>query len=154
MNETTTTVVGNLITQVDRRTTATGRTRASFRVAGKERRFDRSSQSWGPGDSLYVSVTCWRGLADNVHASLSVGDPIIVHGRLHSRSYERDGKQQTVLELEAYAVGPDLSWSTAAVTRTKRSEPAPAPSPDTAPPSGGGAWADRPPAPVEAGVGA
>ena len=59
-----------------------------------------------------MSVTCWRQLAENVHRTFNVGDPIIVRGRLRSRTYEdKEVEPQTVTELEGLAVGPDLSRS-------------------------------------------
>ena len=55
-----------------------------------------------------------------MHASFVVGDPIVVHGRVYSRSYDKEGQRHSVTEMEALAVGPDLTRCTAAVTRTKR----------------------------------
>ena len=123
MHETYTTVVGNVATRVDLRSLPDGTSLASFRVATNERRRDRATGSWRDGDSLFVNVTCWRALGENVHASLGVGDPIIVHGRLFSSSWEKDGRRQSAVEMEGYAVGPDLARSTAAVRRAHRSEP-------------------------------
>ena len=121
MYETHLTVIGTLITAVNRRRLADDTTVASFRVASNERRFDRAAGTWTDGDSLYVSVTCWRQLAENVYVTFNLGDPIIVRGRLHSRSYEdKDGRRQTVIEMEALAVGPDLTRATAKVTRLRR----------------------------------
>ncbi len=121
MYETHLTVVGTLISPVNRRRLPDGTSVVSFRVASNERRFDRPTATWTDGDSLYVSVTCWRQLAENVHRTFNVGDPIIVRGRLHSRSYDdRDGKRQTVTELEGLAVGPDLTRATAEITRLRR----------------------------------
>jgi single-strand DNA-binding protein len=126
MFETHLTVVGTLITPVNRRRLTDGTTVVSFRVASNERRFDRSSASWTDGDSLYVSVTCWRQLAENVHRTFNVGDPVIVRGRLHSRDYDdRDGKRHSVIELEGLAVGPDLTRATAEITRIRRDGSAP-----------------------------
>jgi single-strand DNA-binding protein len=122
--ETYTTVVGNLATRVDLRSVPDGTPVASFRVASNERRRDRATGSWRDGDTLYVNVTCWRALAENVHASFGVGDPIVVHGRLFTRSWEKDGRRQSVVEMEGYAVGPDLARSRALVTRTSRTEAA------------------------------
>ena len=80
MYETHLTVIGTLITAVNRRRLADGTTVASFRVASNERRFDRATGTWTDGDTLYVSVTCWRQLAENVHVTFNMGDPIIVRG--------------------------------------------------------------------------
>jgi single-strand DNA-binding protein len=122
MHETYTTVVGNVATRVDLRSLPDGTPLASFRVATNERRRDRATGSWRDGDSLFVNVTCWRALGENVHASLGVGDPVIVRGRLFTSSWEKDGRRQSAVEMEGYAVGPDLARSTAEVRRTHRPE--------------------------------
>jgi single-strand DNA-binding protein len=127
MNETYTTVVGTLITQVGRRRLANGTTVVNFRVASNERRFDKATGGWRDGETLYVGVSAWRQLAENIHASFVMGDPIMVRGRLYTRSYEKDGRRQSITELEADAVGPDLARSTAAVTRMAKRVDVPAP---------------------------
>lgn len=120
LNETVTTVVGNVITDVKQRRITDGTRVASFRVASNERRFDKETQSWVNGESLYVSVTCWRKLALGVTASLMKGDPVMVTGRLFTRGYEVEGQKRSVTELEAFAVGPDLARCVADVTRASR----------------------------------
>lgn len=121
MHETYTTVVGNIATRVDLRNLQDGTVLASFRVATTERRRDRDTGSWRDGESLYLHVTCWRALAENVHRSLGVGDPVVIHGKLFTRSWEKDGKRQSAVEMEGHTVGPDLARSTAVVTRPSRS---------------------------------
>jgi single-strand DNA-binding protein len=121
MHETYTTVVGNIATRVELRNLQDGTVLASFRVATTERKRDRDTGSWRDGESLYLQVTCWRALAENVHRSLGVGDPVIIHGKLYTRSWEKDGKRQSAVEMEGHTVGPDLARSTAVVTRSSRS---------------------------------
>ena len=153
MNETYTTVTGNIVGSVTRRELADGRAVASFRVASNERRWSRGANGWADGDHLYISVTCWRRLAENVAASFVGGDPVVVHGRLYTREYEKGGTRNWVIELEALAVGPDLTRCTAVVTRIPRARrpdgeavaAAPAPRSDSPAPV---------PVRVEAGVGA
>jgi single-strand DNA-binding protein len=120
MYETNVTLVGTVITRIDRRRLNSGIPVVSFRVACTERRYDRGAESWVDAGKLYASVTCWRRLAENVHASFVTGDPVIVYGRLHTREFEKDGQLRSVTEVEASAVGPDLTRCTAALTRTKR----------------------------------
>ena len=125
-HETRTTLVGRVMTDVQLRRTQNGTSVASFRIGCHERRFDRDTNSWLDGDELYATVTCWRKLADNVAASLSRGDPVIVPGRLFTRGYEVDGQRRTSLELEAFAVGPDLTRCTATPQRNRTdADPAP-----------------------------
>lgn len=120
MNETTVTITGNVITEVKSRRTGEGVRVASFRMASNERRFDKAAGRWVDGDRLYVTVTCWRRLAHGVQTSLLKGDPVVVTGRLFTRGYEFEGQKRSVTEVEATAVGPDLSRCVAELTRVHR----------------------------------
>lgn len=121
MNETYVTVVGNVSSAVSRRRTADGTPVVAFRVISNERRRDRVSGEWVDGDRLYVEVTCWRRLADNVDASLVLGDPVIVTGRVYTREYEvAGGERRSVMALEAQAVGAELSRCRATILRPRR----------------------------------
>jgi single-strand DNA-binding protein len=123
MNQTTVIAVGNVITPVQIRHTPDGTPVTSFRIACNERRLDRESNKWIDRDSFFVSVTCWRRLAENVCRSLRSGDPVMVRGRLLTRSYDTaDGRRNSVTELEADVVAADLNWCTSHVTRTRRAE--------------------------------
>ena len=117
MYATYTTLVGRVITAPEKQTYDRGTTRVHFRVACTERR--RNGNGWDDGETLYITVRCWRQLADNVAASMSVGDPVIAHGKIYTRTVEREGSRLSVTEMDATAVGPDLRWATAEVTRTK-----------------------------------
>ena len=66
-----------------------------------------------------VGVTCWRSLAENVTASLQTGDKVVVTGRLATRPWKgEDGVERQGLEVEATAVGLELSRGTATLART------------------------------------
>ena len=123
MDDTTTTFVGRVATAVDGTTLPGGAFKATFRVASSQRRFDQAAGEWRDGRSLFMTVVAWRQLGEHAALSLEVGDPVIVHGRIFSREYEKDGRTQTVTEMEATALGPDLAWCTSTVSR-KRSAPA------------------------------
>jgi single-strand DNA-binding protein len=116
------TVQGNLTADPVGRTTANGATVVNLRVASNSRRFDRESGEYRDGDPMYIGVTCWRGLAANVLASLRKGDSVVVFGKFLMRTYEaKDGGQRTVYEIDAYSVGPDLSRWPADLRRPARS---------------------------------
>jgi single-strand DNA-binding protein len=117
MYETTLTVLGRVATTVTQVTFNDGGLKASFRLASRERRFDRDQQTWVDGPQLFLGVVCWRNLADRVVAALRVGDPVIVRGKLRTREYEKDGQVHTVMEVEATSIGPDLSRCSATVLR-------------------------------------
>lgn len=120
MNETYTTMVGRLTSDVSLRTTPSGDRVCGFRMVSTERRFSRETQEWMDGEQLWVDVTCWRKLAENASASLFKGDPVVITGRLYQRRYEANGEPKWALELEAKAVGPNLTLCTAMVTRQPR----------------------------------
>jgi single-strand DNA-binding protein len=101
---------GNLVADPSYRVTANGLHMAKFRIASSGRRFDKQAEGWVNTDPVYMSVVCWRQLADNVAKSLRKGDTVIVHGRLTYREYDdNDGKRRSSYEVDAFAVGPDLS---------------------------------------------
>ena len=66
MNDISMTVIGNVVNDVEMRFTPSGEPVAKFRVAASTRRFDRVNERWMDGDTHYLSVSCWRGLAHNV----------------------------------------------------------------------------------------
>ena len=132
MYETHVTVVGNLATAVDRHRLADGRTVANFRVASTERRYDKATDGWVDGESLFVDVRCWRALADNADASLVKGDRVVVTGRLFTRTYEHEGQRRSAMTLDAQTVAADLSRCTAVLTRTRRQDGAVAAEPPAA----------------------
>jgi single-strand DNA-binding protein len=120
MYETQVTIVGNVVTPVDKRELSNGTAVAKFRVGSTERRYDRATGGWVDGDRLYVEVSCWRSLAQNAAASLVKGDPVVVTGRLYTRNYEHEGQRRSSTALDAYSVAADLSHCTAVVTRTRK----------------------------------
>ncbi len=88
------------------------------------RRRDRETQLWTDGPTSFYTVWAWRTLATNLAASVAIGEPLVVHGRLKVREEERDGGRRTFVDVEAVAVGHDLSRGTAAFRRVVRTEPA------------------------------
>jgi len=116
------TVVGNLVDDPELRFTPSGSAVANFRIASTPRIFDRATNEWKDGDSLYLTCNVWRQYAENVAESLTKGMRVIVQGRLKQRSYEtREGEKRTVFEIEVEDVGPALRNATAKVTKAARS---------------------------------
>lgn len=109
MYETSITVRGNVVDQPERRVTENGVTMVAFRVASTQRRFNLEANEWSDGHQLFVRVTCWRELAENVALSVNKGDPILVTGSLFSRRYVKDEVTRLTYEVDADAVGHDLS---------------------------------------------
>jgi single-strand DNA-binding protein len=117
MNETHMTLIGNVVEDPRRRETKNGHAVTNFRVASTSRRYDREQDRFVDSGTLYVTVTCWRGLAENVDKSIRKGQPVVVNGRYYMREYTVDEQVRTAYELEAIAVGHDLSRGTTDFTR-------------------------------------
>jgi single-strand DNA-binding protein len=146
--ETVITVVGNLTGDPELRFTPSGAAVANFTIASTPRTFDRQTNEWKDGDTLFLNCSIWRQAAENVAESLQKGMRVVAQGRLKARSYEtREGEKRTVMELDVDEVGPSLKYATAKVTRVTRG-------------GGGGGfggsggddpWASQPAAPQQGG---
>jgi single-strand DNA-binding protein len=119
--ETIVTLVGNLTGDPELRFTPSGSAVANFTVASTPRTFDRQSNEWKDGETLFMRCSIWREAAENVAESLTKGTRVVVTGRMKSRSFQtKEGENRTVIELEADEVGPSLRYATAKVNRTQR----------------------------------
>ena len=123
MNETMVCVVGNVATQPVCRELSTGSS-ARFRLAVTSRYWDREKNEWTDGHTNFFTVWARRTLAANVASSVSLGDPVVVQGRLKVRSEQRDGQSWVSADVDAVAIGHDLSRGTSAFRRTPRGEAA------------------------------
>lgn len=118
------TLVGNVATQVEWRESATGGA-ARFRFAVTARRFDREKQSWVDGATSFYTVWAARALGMNLTGSVAIGEPLLVHGRLKVRDEERgDGPRWFSADVDAVAIGHDMSRGTTAFRRVFKGEAA------------------------------
>ena len=120
MNDIITTVVGNAVTDVSLRTTTSGASVASFRLASNSRRFDKTSKSWVEQEPSYLSITAWSQLAENVALSVHKGQPIVVTGKLKVRQWQDGEKSGIAVEIDAQSIGHDLNRGTSDFTKVKR----------------------------------
>src|SRR5690606_3282066 len=120
------TVVGNLTSDPELRYTQSGLAVANFTIASTPRSFDRQSNEWKDGETLFLRGSVWREFAEHVAGSLTKGTRVIAQGRLKQRSYEtKEGEKRTAYELEVDEIGPSLRYATAQVTRAASSGSAP-----------------------------
>lgn len=138
MNETLVTVVGNVATEPEIQQTATGVAVTRFRLATTSRRWDAERGAWTDGATSFYTVRAWRTLAGHIQQSVGLGEPLLVQGRLRIREEERDGRRYLAAEIEAVAVGHDLTRGTTHFTRASAATstqptPTPVPPPQPAP---------------------
>ncbi|MGA6158315.1 single-stranded DNA-binding protein [Stenotrophomonas sp. NPDC087984] len=149
------TVVGNAATRPDFWETAAGVAVARFRLAVTVRRWDRGRDAWADAYTSFYTVWTWRTLAANVAGSVSLGEPLVVHGTLRVREREWDRERErdrplqgeggvaavgpgpavdsgggpnppsrwVTAEIDAMAVGHDLTRGTSAFRRVSQAKP-------------------------------
>lgn len=114
----TITVRGFLGGDVEEFTTVQGLPISNFRLGCTPRRYDRKTERWVNGETNWYTVSAFRQLAQNVKSSLRKGDPVVVTGRLRVRQWENEkGQRGTSVEIDAEAVGYDLTFGTGSFTR-------------------------------------
>lgn len=98
------------------------KSRATFRLANTVRQRVQDG-TWVDGDTTFIDVVCWGVLAEHVVESIGKGTPVIVTGRLRSRSVEAPAQTHTgeagtpstnprkitYYEIAATTVGVDLA---------------------------------------------
>ncbi|MFV0463720.1 MAG: single-stranded DNA-binding protein [Nostocoides sp.] len=109
MHQTLVTVTGNVVNSPEMRVTRTGVHFTTFRLASTPRWYNSARGAWESGSTNFYGVTAFRSLAANVLASLTRGQPVVVHGRLRVNQFERADKSTgTRVEIDAVSVGHDL----------------------------------------------
>ena len=121
-NGATVTLAGYVATEPNYRTINDTTPIVSMRVAWTSRFLDRETGEWRDGKTSFANVNCWRKLANNVAPSLRKGQAIVLTGRLQVRDYDdREGRRRISVDIDADAIGHDLSRGVAHFQRTLRS---------------------------------
>jgi single-strand DNA-binding protein len=118
VNDTIVTVVGNVVDS-PRRVSLDNGAVTNFRMASTARRYDAGRQEFVDSGTFWVDVECWNGLSGNVSASISKGDPVIVHGALTTHSWESENGRRSNPRIKAFAVGPNLNRGTSVFKRDR-----------------------------------
>lgn len=91
-------LMGRLVADPELKTTASGVSVTSFRIA-VERSYVKSGEE---RKADFIDIVCWRQTAEFVCRYFSKGSLIAVEGQLQSRTYQaKDGTNRYVLEVVA-----------------------------------------------------
>lgn len=89
-------LIGNLSTDVDKKTTASGVSYCRFSIA-VNRRFAKTNE-----DVDFFNILCWRGLADTCANNLTKGKKVAVVGSIQINKYQgNDGTPRQAIEITA-----------------------------------------------------
>ena len=115
------TLTGVVATAPRHLTTNSGLDITSFRLASSQRKYDKDQKRWVDGDTNWYTINTFRQLALNIVSSIERGQHVVVTGRLRIRLWESGEKSGTSVEVDAEALGHDLSWGTSVYTRALHS---------------------------------
>jgi single-strand DNA-binding protein len=117
-----TTVIGNTTADVELRYSQSGKPVANVTVAVSDRKFDRQKNEWVDGDVWFARCSMFGDLAEHAAASIHKGTRVIGFGRIVQRQWQdKEGQNRSSVELILDALGPDLRYATAQVTRAAAS---------------------------------
>ncbi len=114
-------IIGNVTRDPELRFTTSGAAVCSFGIAWTPRRRNANGE-WEDGETTFFNCSAWRDLGENIAASITKGNRVVVTGSVRSRDWEdRDGNKRTSIEIDVDECSPSLRWAQAKVERTERS---------------------------------
>lgn len=116
----TITVTGYLSNDPELRYTPSGKPVASFGL-GEKRRKPKGQQ----GEDEWTNYRCeaWNQLAENIAASVSKGDRVIVVGHFETQRYEtQQGEKRSSLVLVVDDMGPEIRFNICEIERNPRKD--------------------------------
>lgn len=109
MNDLTIAVSGWVATDPKFHVGVNGASMCTFRLASTPRHFSRATGEWADGTTEWFTVRTFRGGAITVYESIKKGQPVVVTGRLRTNTWEASDGPRTDLQVDATAVGHDLT---------------------------------------------
>lgn len=113
----TITLTGLVATEPRHIVTSEGLAITNFRLASTQRRFDRAQDRWVDVDTNWYTITAFRQLAINSASSIKKGDRVVATGRLRIREWDNGERNGMNIDIEADAIGHDMSWGTTVFSR-------------------------------------
>lgn len=110
MNDTIT-IVGTVGTDPEKKV-RNGVPITTFRVASRERRFDRATGAWVDGETNWYTASAYRRLAEHAFESIHRRERVVLTGRLRVRNWDNGEKRGTSVDIDIDAIGHDLLFGT------------------------------------------
>lgn len=95
-------LMGNLTRDPEVRQTPNGQSVCSFSLA-LNRSYKGADGNWQEATD-FIDVVAWGPLGERVAQYVTKGRPVLVNGRLQSRSWEQDGQKRSKVEVVAQDV--------------------------------------------------
>lgn len=106
------TVEGRLAADPNLRFSQSGTAVASMRIVAADRRKNEQTGEWEDGDTLWLDVTCFNKLAENICESVQKGDLVVVHGRVRTEEWtdRESGQKRQKIAMIADTIGASLQF--------------------------------------------
>lgn len=105
-------VEGRVVADPELRFASTGTAVGSFRLVASDRRKNEQTQEWEDSDTLWLPVTCFKKLAENVIESVGKGDLVVVTGKIKTDEWENEQGKQSRVVMIADTVSVSLQFRT------------------------------------------
>jgi single-strand DNA-binding protein len=108
-------IEGNVALEPNLQFTANGKPLAKIRVAAGERKKDEGG-NWVDGDVTFLDCVIWGAAAEAAVETISKGSPVIVVGKLKSRTIEDGGVKKTYFDVAVDNIAVNIKKSVKAET--------------------------------------
>lgn len=81
-------------------TTQSGRKVATFTIATTEKGYTNQNGQQIPDRTEWHNIVCWGKTAEVIEKYVHKGSSVYIQGKLHTRTYEKDGQKHYVTEIE------------------------------------------------------
>lgn len=106
------TVTGRLAADPELRFSQSGTAMARMRVVAADRRLNQQSGEWEDGDTLWIDVTAFKKLAENLVESVKKGDLLVITGKIRTEEWDdrESGQKRSKIAMIADEVGASLAF--------------------------------------------
>lgn len=107
-----------IVQEPELRFSPSGAAWAKIRGKAQDRAYNAETKEWeDKGEPLYIDIIVSGKAAENLYESATIGDAIVVIGRLVHREWtNNEGEKRSVMQIRADSVGVSMRY-TAAKTR-------------------------------------
>lgn len=107
------TIEGRVATEPELRFAPSGIAIAKLRLVASSQKKNDATGKWEDDKTLWINVTCFKQLAENVCESIAKGDLVVVVGRLETNEWEtKEGEKRSVIQCVANSVSASLQFRT------------------------------------------
>src|SRR5262245_21907065 len=107
------TIEGRIVADPDIRFAPSGTAVTKFRIVASDRRKNEQTGEWEDSDTLWLTVTCFKKLAENVVESIQKGDLVTAVGKVKTDEWETaEHEKRSQVVMIADSVAASLQFRT------------------------------------------